>query len=118
MIETWGSGTLKMATLMDEAGLTPPEFEERINSVVVRFLPTHYIPPTRVGHDLSLLQREILQVLADRGPCSSGHVHEALKIQAATRTVQENLQLLRDWGLVDSQGKGRAFTWMLKGVRR
>ncbi len=116
IIETWGRGTLKMAELMDEAGLTPPEFEELGNSLVVRFRPTQYIPPTRVGHDLSDLQRELLQVLSINGPSTSAQARAALPVDSPLRTVLWNLQLLRELGLIDGIRKGRGFVWMLKGI--
>ncbi|HZP81512.1 MAG TPA: ATP-binding protein [Chthonomonadaceae bacterium] len=116
IIETWGRGTVKMAELTDEAGLTPPEFEEIGNSLLVRFLPTRYVPPTRVGHDLSLLQRDILQVLAQQGPSTSAQIRGALENETPPRTLLWNLQMLKELGLIDSTRKGRGFVWMLKGV--
>jgi ATP-dependent DNA helicase RecG len=116
IIETWGRGTVKMAELMDEAGLTPPEFEEIGNSLLVRFLPTRYVPPTRVGHDLSLLQRDILQVLAQQGPSTSAQIRGTLENETPPRTLLWNLQMLKELGLIDSTRKGRGFVWTLKGV--
>lgn len=117
IIETWGRGTVKMAELMGEAGLTPPEFEESGNSLLVRFLPTRYVPPTRVGHDLSSLQREILDVLARTGPAALHHIQESLTAPVPRRTLQDNLQWLRTLELTDTTGRGSGARWMLKGVR-
>lgn len=94
----------------------PPEFEEIGNSLLIRFLPTRYIPPTRVGHDLSGIQRDILQVLSHKGPATSKVVRESLTAEIALRTVLWNLQVLRELGLVDSTTRGRGFVWALKGV--
>ncbi len=74
IIEQWGRGTVKMVELTEEASLIPPEFEERGGEIVVRFRPVHYVPPTRVEHDLSGLQREILKVLAKTGETSLSDV--------------------------------------------
>ncbi len=115
IIETWGRGTLKMAELTEQAGLPSPEFECAAGEVVVRFRPTRYVPPTRIGHDLSPLQRELLEVLA-RGPASLKQVLDSLTSKTPERTVQDNLQMLRSLGLVDATGKGRGARWMLKGV--
>jgi ATP-dependent DNA helicase RecG len=116
IIETWGRGTIKMAKLMDEAGLTPPEFEEITNSLLVRFRPTRYVPPTRVGHDLNPLQREVLDILAQTGPTALHHIREAMEAPVPRRTLQDNLQLLRKLDLVDTTGRGSGARWMLKGV--
>jgi ATP-dependent DNA helicase RecG len=116
IIETWGRGTVKIAELMDEAGLVPPEFEEIGNSLLVRFRPMLYTPPTRVGHNLNELQREILSTLSHRGPVTSKLVRDSLGGEIAARTVLWNLQVLRELGLVDSTRQGRGFVWALKGV--
>lgn len=117
LIEAWGRGTIKMVELTREAGLVVPEFEVIAGEFIVRFFPTSYHPPTRVGRDLSQLQQELLAVLARLGPANLRAIHSALASPAAFRTVQENLAILRTLGLVDSTGRGRGSRWMLKGVR-
>jgi ATP-dependent DNA helicase RecG len=117
IIEAWGRGTIKMAELTEQAGLAPPEFECATGEVLVRFRPTRYVPPTRVGHDLAPLQRELLDVLARIGPASLKELKDGLVSETPDRTVQDNLQMLRRLGLVDGIGKGRGARWMLKGVR-
>ena len=113
IIDRWGTGTLKIVRLVEEAGLARPQFEERAGSLVVRFLPTGYLAPTRVDHDLSELQRELLEVLAGSGPASLSEIRVTLQVTAADRTVQENLGLLRTLGLVASTGRGRGARWWL-----
>lgn len=117
IIEAWGRGTNKMIELTEQAGLAAPEFECRAGEVLVRFRPTRYVPPTRVGHDLSALQREILEILAVSGPISRATLRAALRTVAADRTIQENLSLLRHLGLVESAGRGPAILWMLTGTQ-
>lgn len=117
IIETWGRGTIKMAELTHKAGLVPPEFESRAGEVVVRFRPTRYVPPTRVGHDLSPLQRELLNVVAEIGPAPLRHIRSHLRAEVPERTVQNNLLFLRQLDLVDSSGQARRAIWMLKGAQ-
>lgn len=117
IIEAWGRGTIKMAELTEQAGLASPEFECAAGEVLVRFRPTRYVPPTRVGHDLAPLQRELLDVLARIGPASLKQLKGGLVSEPPDRTVQDNLQMLRRLGLVDATGKGRGARWMLKGVQ-
>lgn len=116
IIERWGRGTLRMRELTVEAGLAPPEIEATSDDVVVRFRPTSYVPPTRISRDLSSLQRELLTILSRQGPCSLSEIQRSLSTQAADRTVQENLALLRQLDLIDSISRGRGARWMLKGI--
>ena len=116
IIEIWGRGTLKMAELNERAGLAVPEFECAAGEVVVRFRPSRYVPPLRVGHDLTSIQREILAVLAQIGPVSLKEIRGALEASISRRTVQDNLQLLRRLDLADSFGHGWGARWTLKGV--
>lgn len=114
LVELWGRGTLKMGELTKKAGLALPEFEEQTGTVIVRFRPAHYIPPGRVTHNLSLLQRDILRVLADSGVSSLAQIRSNLRNKAARRTVQRELGMLRELGLVTLQGHGRGAYWELK----
>ena len=112
IIEQWGRGTVKMVELTEEAGLVPPEFEERGGEIVVRFRPVHYVPPTRIEHDLSDLQREILKIVAKAEEASLSDILEALG-DVPRRTVQDNLQTLRSLDLVELEGRGRGARWRL-----
>ena len=80
----------------------------------MRFQPVHYVPPRRVQSDLSALQRDLLQVLGDKGSASLSEIMEALTEEAARRTVQENLQALRQLDLAQLQGHGRGARWSLQ----
>lgn len=113
MIEAWGRGTLKMVELTRQAGLAAPEFEERFGEVVVRFRPTRYVPPTRVDHNLSQLQQDLLWVLSTLKAAPLSQINRSLPDEAAERTVQDNLQLLRRLGLVSTYGRGPAARWSL-----
>ena len=113
MIEAWGRGTLKIAELMAGAGLLPPEFETRAGEVVVCFRPSRYVPPTHADYNLSPLQREILSFLASTGPASFGQISDSLSSPTVRRTLQDNLQLLRQLGLVTVEGDRRWARWSL-----
>jgi ATP-dependent DNA helicase RecG len=117
IIEVWGRGTLKMVELTEQAGLAPPEFECRAGEFLVRFRSTRDVPPTSVGHDLTALQRELLEVLARSAPVSLGQIREKLAPGTPRRTVQDNLQLLRRMGLVDVSGKAHGARWRISGTR-
>jgi len=105
-----------MAELTRRAGLLAPEIETGVGEVIVRFRPTKYMAPERVGHNLTPLQRQLLQVLANRGACSLADIMDQLPAEASKRTVQDNLRLLLQLELVDLHGERRWARWMLKGT--
>lgn len=105
-----------MAELTRRAGLQTPEIVGGVGEVIVRFRPTHYVAPERIGHDLSALQRQLLQALANSGPCSLTDIMAYLPRGTSRRTVQDNLRLLLQLELVDLRGERRWARWMLKGT--
>lgn len=114
IIEQWGRGTLKIVELAEQAGLPRPEIVEIPGAVVVRFRPGRYEPPLRVGHDLSERQQEILRCLHAYGPRS---LTEILSFVVANsdvteRQVRQDLQLLKQLGLVELDGWGRGSRWV------
>lgn len=112
IIEQWGRGTIKMAELTMSAGLPQPEIEDAGGCVTVRFLPGRYVPPRRVGRDLTERQQAILALLdqADRG-LALREIIPLLKLQATRRQVQKDLALLRTLALVVSTGHGLGARW-------
>lgn len=118
IIETWGRGTLKMAELTEQAGLPRPEFEESPGALLVRFRPSVYLAPQRVGRDLSQRQQHVLQVLADGGPMPLHEIVRALNAASERRAVQQDLQLLRSLELVEYSGWGRGVRWKLRDGRK
>lgn len=116
LIERWGRGTQKIVELCVATGQPEPEFEEQAGSVLVRFLPSDYSPPLRVGHDLTDRQREILQALSDGQQRPFREIYQALDNPPAERTVRDDLMLLRSIGLVDSSGHGAGARWRLKAL--
>jgi len=114
IIETWGSGTLKMIQLNQSAGIPAPEFVASRHSFNVVFRPTVYQAPTRVETDLSLLQQDILNTLARSGPLSLRHLLDLLPNQPTRRTVQNNLQMMKALGLVDYTGRTASAVWSLR----
>jgi ATP-dependent DNA helicase RecG len=115
IIESWGRGTIKIVELTQAAGLASPEFVTEGGEVLVRFHPTRYVPPMRVGLDLSPLQRDLLEILARTGSVSLRNIRTYLPSDTSRRTIQDNLQMLRQLGTVDTAGHGQNARWMLKG---
>lgn len=112
IIERWGRGTIKMAELTASAGLPRPEIEDAGGCVTVRFRPTRYVPPRRVGLDVSERQQAILSMLfeADRGLALREMVAR-LDGEPTERQVREDLATLRTLGLAAPTGHGRGARW-------
>jgi ATP-dependent DNA helicase RecG len=111
IIESWGRGTIKMAELAISAGLPRPEIEDAGGCVTVRFRPTRYVPPQRVGRDLTERQQAILAVLDAAGSSALREIVGRLGTDAGERQVREDLGTLRMLGLVLSSGHGRGARW-------
>ncbi len=112
IIEQWGRGTLKMAELTRQAGLPDPEIEDAGGCVTVRFRPGRYLPPQRVGLDVSERQREILILLdASSSGLALREIHQQLGMDSGERQVREDLATLRSLGLAMPVGHGRGARW-------
>ncbi|HEX6037417.1 MAG TPA: ATP-binding protein [Longimicrobium sp.] len=118
LIERWGRGTIKIGEATERAGLISPEFHERGGEVVVRFFPGAYVPPTRVSHELTELQRELLALLADLGPSPSVSLLSSLSEPISYPTLMRNLGQLVSYGLVERTGSARNTAWRLIGTSR
>src|SRR5690606_24160472 len=105
IIERWGRGTIKMAELAASAGLPRPEIEDAGGCVTVRFRPTRYVPPQRVGLDVTERQQSILSMLAeaDRG-LALREIVARLAGRPTERQVREDLATLRTLGLAVPRG--------------
>src|SRR5690606_30218687 len=120
LVEQWGRGIQKIVGLLERADLPSPEIEVGGGAVAVRFLPSGYVVPTRVQHDLSERQQAILKVLAEGGQMLPRQLHALLPAafnvdgeEIEARRTREALVELRSFGLVGHQGFGRGSRWFL-----
>lgn len=113
LVERWGRGTQKIVELCLRAGHPEPEFLEVAGAVGVRFLPSGYVAPHRVGHDLTDRQRRILQALAGGGTRAFANIRAEVDPALAERTLRDDLLHLKRLGLINSRGHGRGATWFL-----
>ena len=113
LIEIWGRGTQKIVAWCLAAGQPEPEFEERAGDVVVRFRPSGYHPPLRVGHELTGRQRQILLILSDRTSWKVRDILGRLESPPGLRMLQLDLRMLRDLHLVQTRGRGGNARWWL-----
>ncbi len=107
LVERWGRGTQKIVELCLRAGHPEPEFLEVAGAVGVRFLPSGYVAPLRVAHDLTERQRQILQAVAGGRERQVANIRAQINPQVADRTLRDDLLHLNRLGLVDSRGHGR-----------
>lgn len=117
LIERWGRGTQKIVELCVRAGHPEPEFEERVSEFVVRFIPSGYVPPHRVSHDLTERQRRILHVLGDGATLRSGEIRTQLSPMPSATVLRDELNLLRNLDLIEGSGHGAGAKWWLKHPR-
>jgi ATP-dependent DNA helicase RecG len=112
IIESWGRGTIKMAELTKQAGLPLPEIEDTGGCVMVRFRPSRYSPPRRVGLDVTERQRTILALLDQAGDgLALREVYARLAPGVTERQIREDLAILRTLELAISSGHGRGARW-------
>lgn len=116
IMEQWGRGTQKIIELSTQAGLPTPQFTERAGEVVVSFFPTRYVAPSRIEHNLSALQQQLLAVVGRHtGVALKQLLLELGPTSVTRRTVQLDLNLLGQFGLIERQGWGGGAKWYLKG---
>ena len=112
VIEAWGRGTIKMVELTRLAGLPSPEIEDVGGGVTVRFRPSRYVPPQRVGRDVTKRQQAILALLATAGDgLALREIYARLEKPVTGRQVREDLAILRTLGLASPEGHGRSARW-------
>jgi ATP-dependent DNA helicase RecG len=116
LVERWGRGTPKIVELCVQAGHPEPEFVEQAGAVGVRFLPSGYIAPHRVAHELTIRQREILQALARKHEVNFGDLRAMVAPAVAVRTFRDDLLHLRRLGMIGLRGRGRGTSWFLIGA--
>jgi ATP-dependent DNA helicase RecG len=113
LVEEWGRGTQMIVGLCVRAGHPEPEFLEESGAVGVRFLPSGYLAPHRVVHDLTERQREILHLLAGGGRLTFAQVRGGIENPPSDRSVRNDLAHLRQLGLTKLEGRGRGARWFL-----
>ena len=84
--------------------------------VLVRFRASRYVPPQRVGYNLSERRQRVLQILGEGVPLPLREIQRAFADPVPTRTLTADLSFLRELELVDRSGAGRAARWYLRGT--
>jgi ATP-dependent DNA helicase RecG len=111
LIELWGRGGPWMVRLCVDAGCPEPQFEERSGEFVVRFLAPNYGGMSPLGLDLTERQSRILAVLHATQRRSLRDLRESVDPNLSDSTIRNDLNHLRDFGLIEAVGVGRGAFW-------
>ena len=111
LIELWGSGTQRIVRLCIEAGCPEPQFEERAGEFVVRFLAPNYAPVVPHGLELSGRQVRILALFQANPIQTLRDIRQKIDANLSDSTIRNDLNRMRDLGLVEAVGVGRGAFW-------
>ena len=119
LIETWGRGTLKIANLMQEAGLTAPSLRVSNDMVTMTFmLPDAMVRLKKAGGGEKTLEKsseksseKILNLLKVEPTLSAREMAAQLGISA--RGVEKQINLLKAAGKLRRVGPAKGGQWQL-----
>ena len=114
LVEQWGRGTQLIVDLCVQAGRPEPEFLEQGSAVGVRFLPSGYVAPHRIEHNLTDRQRIILQLLSQVDALALREIRAQMQTPPSDRTLQNDLEHLRRLDLIAAGGFGRGSRYWLQ----
>lgn len=113
LIEAWGRGTQDIIQYSLALGNPEPEFFEQGNTFFVRFISRIPLgPQATLVNRLSQRQRDILNLLT-LGPLPLRTIMEKLENPPSAQTIADTLANLKDLGLINNRGHGRAAVWFL-----
>lgn len=113
-IEKWGRGTQRIVELCLAAGGREPEFIEEAGEVGVRFWPAFRLPGSLPSQSLTDRQKKLLVALRGGARFLAALV-TAAGGDVTERTVQRDLDRLRELGLVRLEGHGRGARYTIIG---
>ena len=112
IIETWGTGTIRMAETAVAAGLPRPEIEEQGDSVIVRFQHGQ-VGPEGVAEGAVPARTEVLVLLDGAvGGMTRRDILSGMRGSVSEAQLRRMLEELRDEGLVQLRGTGWSARWM------
>jgi len=104
-IEQWGTGTLRMIELCQEAGLPEPEFAEISGAFVVTFRQSKLTPEYLAG--LGLNERQMKAVEYVRQHDRIANQEYARLVSVSSRTATRDLSELVKKGIFQQVGRGK-----------
>lgn len=114
IIEKWGTGTLKIAEVMNSAGLPSPEIKDNGMDVTVCFRHGRHIVSGHTLSDSTKRQEVILAMLNNtENGLTLRNIYTQMLPYVTERQVKRTLKVLKDRGLIVSTGRGGGARWRL-----
>jgi ATP-dependent DNA helicase RecG len=113
LIEQWGTGTIRMAAALKEAGHSPPEFDAGTAGrfrVILREGPTIKAPLQEMG--LNNRQLQLIAYVREHGRITN-RAYRALT-GLSDEAARKEIAGLLDLGVLEQVGKGRSTAYVLK----
>ena len=115
LIETWGRGTLKIASLMQEAGLAAPTLKVNADFVTMTFVLPVSAAPRMQGSDLEKTSGKtsgkILDAVRQNPQVTIPEL--SAQIGVTTRSIERNLQKLQDEKRLRRIGPAKGGHWQV-----
>ncbi|MGM0588080.1 MAG: ATP-binding protein [Bacteroidota bacterium] len=112
LIEEWGSGIQRMTAVLEDEGLSEPDFEEQGDGFVAKLYGQNWIPITTEMFE-SLNERQQTAVeLAKGGKIKASDLHEKFS-EVSRKTITRDLQQLVEEGILKQEGKGKGTRYLL-----
>ncbi len=114
IIETWGRGMLKIASLMQAAGLPVPTLQERTQSVVMTFVrPPEKTPEKTLEKTLEKTPNLILSLLRAAPDATISEL--AQKLAKSDSAIERAIRKLRAEGKLTRIGPAKGGHWQVMG---
>lgn len=114
-VEKAGLGTLRMVEECKELGAPIPKFTQYSGGLAVVFKFSEPIgvgvPKSNRRIKLTTRQKEILEIIRRNEPINIQGIKLEIKNPLAQRTVQKELNILKNVDLIYYKGKGKAVVW-------
>lgn len=113
----WGTGINKIFDLCRENDVPEPKYDEYSGGVEITFRFKEPIAAYEIVSPVQILtarQQEILSLFRQYHSLTTKQVENHLPTPPALRTIQGDLQILKEYGLVYLQGRGNKVIWILK----
>jgi len=118
-IETWGRGIQNIIELCQEAGTPEPQFlADDLEFKVIFKFPYNIQPEVFNGEaptsqQLTTRQKDILKYLEQSNELSVGELKKYFKEDLSERTLNRELIVLKNMGLITSKGRTRNAVWLI-----
>jgi ATP-dependent DNA helicase RecG len=113
LVEQWGTGTIRMAAALREAGLPPPTFDaETVGRFRVMIRQDPFTETFLQELGLNNRQLQLVAFIRQHGGITNRDYRQISGL--SDETVRKEIKQLRDHGVIEAVGKGRSTTYTLK----